>query len=311
MNVPPIAYFKPLETAWNKMKNLLFRPFDLTRWLAIGFTAWLATLGEQGGSFNFHDVHHRPDVGAFVHEHMVLIITLGSIAAALILVLALVLVWLSARGEFMFLDNCLTGVARVAEPWQRWRRQGNSLFIWRMVYGCVILAVCVVLAGLCVALAWPDIRARVWGGRAIAAVVAGGLLLLLLSLVIGYVRIFLSDFVVVLMRRHELKTSAAWQIFLRLFRTQPGPFLLYGLLRFAVGLLIFTAVFLAGCLTCCCGFLMLAIPYVGTVLLLPLPVWQRYWGVEFLRQFGPDYDAWRLDPPALPPTSARPTSIAP
>jgi hypothetical protein len=204
----------------------------------------------------------------------------------------------------MFLDNCLTGMAQISNPWKRWRRQGNSLFLWLVVFGCGVLLLCAVLGGLCVALAWPDIHARIWGGRALASIVLGGFFLLLVALVAGYIKVFLEDFVVVLMRRHELKTCAAWKMFGRLLRAQPGPFLLYGLLRFAVSLLISAAVLLGGCLTCCCGLLLLAIPYLGTVLLLPLLVWQRYWGVEFLRQFGPTYDAWLEEPPALPPPTA-------
>ena len=49
MNAMPIEYVEPFARAWNRMKDLLFRPFDLGRWLAIGFTAWLATLTEGGG----------------------------------------------------------------------------------------------------------------------------------------------------------------------------------------------------------------------------------------------------------------------
>ena len=52
------------------------------------------------------------------------------------------------------------------------------------------------------------------------------------------------------------------------------------------------AVLLAGLLTCCCGLVLLAIPYIGTVILLPIVAWERYWSLEFLRQFGPEYDLW-------------------
>src|SRR5262249_11536670 len=42
------------------------------------------------------------------------------------------------------------------------------------------------------------------------------------------------------------------------------------------------------CATCCLA----ALPYVGTVILLPLFVCLRTFGLVFLRQFGPDYDVW-------------------
>ena len=42
----------PISPAIERVKLLLFRPFDLGKWFTIGFCAWLATLGQQGG-FNY------------------------------------------------------------------------------------------------------------------------------------------------------------------------------------------------------------------------------------------------------------------
>jgi len=47
--------------------------------------------------------------------------------------------------------------------------------------------------------------------------------------------------------------------------------------------------------TCCIAGCFLAIPYVGTVLLLPVLVFQRAYSLHFLAQFGPAYDVF---PPA-------------
>jgi hypothetical protein len=63
------------------------------------------------------------------------------------------------------------------------------------------------------------------------------------------------------------------------------------------------------CLTCCIA----AIPYVGTVILLPLHVVIFSFTLLFLRQFGADYDVWanvasvvepNIPPPAAPPLQA-------
>ncbi len=65
------------------------------------------------------------------------------------------------------------------------------------------------------------------------------------------------------------------------------------------------------CLTCCIA----AIPYVGTVILLPVFVLLRSFSLLFLRQFGPDYDVWasfmppEFSPVLLPlPASPEPPS---
>ena len=55
---PPVAGARPdrlscvdpVSRAWQRMVTLLFRPFALATWFGLGFTAWLATLGQGGGS---------------------------------------------------------------------------------------------------------------------------------------------------------------------------------------------------------------------------------------------------------------------
>src|SRR5258705_1881579 len=53
-----IEIFKPFGEAFELMKRILFQPFDLKKWLVIGFAAWLANLGAGGGgigNFNYPD----------------------------------------------------------------------------------------------------------------------------------------------------------------------------------------------------------------------------------------------------------------
>ena len=54
---------------------------------------------------------------------------------------------------------------------------------------------------------------------------------------------------------------------------------------------------LVTCATCCLA----ALPYVGTVILLPVFVFLRAFGLLFFRQFGPDYDVWASmsEPPPI------------
>ena len=52
--------------------------------------------------------------------------------------------------------------------------------------------------------------------------------------------------------------------------------------------------------TCCIAL----IPYLGTVIMLPIFVCLRTFGLRFIRQFGSDYDLWASiveAPPAAPP----------
>ena len=310
-----IAYVEPFAAAFQRMQALLFRPFDLARWLTIGFTAWLATLGEGGVNFHFNvpssPSSHRgvsaPGGWAVFHEHFWLIITIGALVFILAVAFSLVLLWLSARGKFMFLDNALTGRAEVAAPWRNCRRQGHSLFLWLVVYVLVVLAIVLLIVGVGAALAWPAIRARAFGASAVAGIAVGALLLLIFLVVNGYVVALLKDFIIPLMRKYDVRTNAAWRLWLPLWRARPGAFLLYGLLRFAFGLAVGMGVMCIACLTCCCCCGLL-IPYINAVILLPVLAWERYWGPEFLRQFGPAYDVWLAEPP---PLAARPPDLQP
>jgi hypothetical protein len=50
----------------------------------------------------------------------------------------------------------------------------------------------------------------------------------------------------------------------------------------------------------------MAIPYIGTVLLLPVLVFKRSYPLYFLRQFGPGYDVFPPAPSAPPVTGLQP-----
>jgi len=77
----------------------------------------------------------------------------------------------------------------------------------------------------------------------------------------------------------------------------PGEMTLYCL--FWIALVIGTA--LAACVLMCATCCLAALPYVGTVILLPIYVWLRAFGLLFFRQFGPECDVWAGAPP-IPPS---------
>ena len=131
-----IEYVESLSRAWNRMTKALFEPFDLGKWFVLGFTAFLAgpLNGRSGGSGSGFRGDGDVDWGYVVDfpytswewhmEHVVwiFIIVLGITALIAVIVL---LVWLSSRGKFMFLDNVVHERAKVVQPWHQFRREGN------------------------------------------------------------------------------------------------------------------------------------------------------------------------------------------
>jgi hypothetical protein len=45
-----VSVVDPITPAINRVKLMLFQPFDIGKWFIIGFCAWLAYLGSGGGN---------------------------------------------------------------------------------------------------------------------------------------------------------------------------------------------------------------------------------------------------------------------
>jgi hypothetical protein len=294
----PIGYGAPLAEAWALTRSLLFAPFDASRWFALGFTAWLAALVSGGpgvgGSWQTNAPSDAAALGDFalhaVREYGLLLAFAGAFLAVIGIALALALTWVSSRGKFMFLDNVLARRALIQHPWNEFAPEALSYFWWRLAFGlAALLALAVPAAGLAAGAIWcfqgPGVA---WTGAMTAG--AAGLLLLLALAAVAFTGLLAEEFVLPLMWRHRCRTLAAWRLLLPAVRARPGPFLLYALLRGSLGLAVGMAVFTAIVLTCCCLAVPLMIPYIGTVVLLPIPVFFRALGPRFLRQFGAPLD---------------------
>ena len=306
-----VDYVAPLRRAWARMKGILFRPFDLGTWLVIGFSAWLAGLagGGGGGGFRFNPSRgHVPSLhvrqalrGAWEHlrahpNWLALIV----VAAAVLAVIVLLLLWISSRGKFVFLDNVVHGRARIAEPWRRFAQRGDSLFFWRLgfVIACIVAVaavgtLAVVSAGGFAGFGFANVRAAT---ITVLAVLAA----FVLGVACAYVSIVLDGFVVPVMYRDGVGAVEAWRRLLPWIEANFGSFLLYGLFLLGLAVALGVGVVVAGLLTCCVGLLLVALPYVGTVILLPFLVTYRAFSLEFLAQFDPGFAILAEQPPPSP-----------
>jgi hypothetical protein len=98
----------------------------------------------------------------------------------------------------------------------------------------------------------------------------------------------------------------AWKELTALISGHIGTFILYFLFQIVLGMAIGIIVLGAIVITCCLACCVMIIPYVGTVLLLPVLMFQRCYSLYFLAQFGRDYDVF---PPELPPQPNTPPVI--
>ena len=291
-----IAFFEPLSRAWNRMKNALFTPFDLNTWLSLGFTAFLADLlnshgggnsSHKGGHFDFEDIIDAPRrLWEWLGQHpgWFLLIIFGAIFLLLFLLL---LLWLSSRGKFMFLDNVIQSRALVSQPWREFKELANSLFVWRLVFTLVSLFFVLFF----VSSVWHTAADLYFNEYRIPVMFLASrvFFLVLLILVIAYVGLLLDHFVVPVMYKHRISATQAWQKFLTIHWHSFGYFVLYAFLMLLLYLFVAIAVVTFGLFTCCMGFLLLIIPYVNSVVLLPISYTFRAFGPEFLGQFGEDF----------------------
>lgn len=319
-NEPKVEIFGPFGEAWDLMKKILFQPFDFRKWLVIGFAAFLANFS---GNANFNYSGDFGDKGDWSFRSMSHDATgssdwLSSCAVPLLIVaivlgvaIVLALLWVGSRGRFILTDCIVRNRGAIVEPWREYRREGNSFFLFSLIVGLVVLAI-IAIAFLPILL--PFFRGWTEGAALFASVTLGIVLLGGVLLVITAAWSLISQLMVPVMYRQRCRALVAFRQIVGLIMARPGPLVLYLLFFFVLAL----AVMMVSCfslpITCC----VTAIPYVGTVILLPIYVVLAAFPLFFLRQFGAEYDVWgtpdgqespvAVIPPIQPPPPLEPPS---
>jgi hypothetical protein len=318
-----ISVTEPVSPALERVKQMLFKPFDIGKWFTIGFCAWLAYLGESGGGgfhgnfgngFNYNASnrsvenfrHFCDQARDFTLKNLYWIIPVALAVVILMIALWAVILWLNSRGKFMFMHCVALDKAEIVEPWHKFGNEANSLFVFRIVVGLIgtvlMLPPLAVIAALILKMILrgePD---------AAAIMLAAGLALLFFFLVIAFalVQKFTTDFVVPILFLRGGKCLNAWQELWKLLYANAGQFVLYVLFQILLSIVIGIIVLFAILLTCCIAGCLMIIPYIGTVLLLPVLVFKRSYPLYFLRQFGTGYDVFPSASPAPPSTGLQP-----
>jgi hypothetical protein len=305
---PKIEIFKPFGEAFELTNQILFKPFDLRKWLVIGFAAFLA--GHFAGvGFNFPSSFgnfqsHRttpemvsPQLEQWKPWLVVAIVCLS----LLVLVFIIVVGWLKARGNFIFTDCIVRNQAAIAEPWREYRKEGNRYFLFLLVVMFAVLLLAAVTAGIVIWLIWLKQRT---GETGLIAFIALLVLLFVLWVSIVIFVSLASYFMVPVMYRRRCRAVEAFRDVTQLIWHHMGSFFLLWMF----GIVLVLAVLMIGAIVTCATCCLAALPYVGTVILLPLFVCPRAFAFLFLRQFGPDYDVWAT---FMPPEFSQILSSAP
>jgi hypothetical protein len=300
---PSVSPVDALRDAFDHTRRQLF-PFRVEKWLALGLLAFLDQCGRSfrgggGSGAQWHGGGGGPGGGGahvaewirhaaeWVSLHAALVAG-GVLAGVLVVaVLAAIVLWLNARGVFMYLDDVATGRADVARPWRQHALAASSYFAWSLGISLATLFLVLTLVGAVatLAVAFATGRLQGTGGWLTGAAIAPVLLLLALALpCLALAALALRDFVAPLQLASGLPCGASARVLEGLVLANPGAFVLYLLLKLAIVVASGIAITVLGCLTCCIAFL----PVLMQVVFQPLFYFERAFSVFLLRQLGYD-----------------------
>jgi len=314
-NPQHISVIDPIGPAIERVQLILFKPFVLSKWFIIGFCAWLAILGEGGGGGGggkeWKENRFDPGFHALresIVANLAIIIFVAAIVIPLLIILMLVFCWLRSRGQFMFV-HCIAGnKAEIAVPWNKFSHHGNSLFLFRIVYGiifCFAIGIPIAIA----IIAGIALCATGFNPAAIAGMIGTIFVAVVVFILFLLVVKFTTDFVVPIMLLNTSSVIAGWKLLLSLMARHKAQMVLYILFQIVIWLvisfivlLIYFLGFCCCCLSCCISILLiipiinLAILYIVVVILLPLITFKRAYSLYYLRQFGPQFDVFSTQP---------------
>ena len=311
-----VSVIDPITPAIDRVKLILFRPFDLRKWFVIGFCAWLAYLGAGGGPGgggggggsgpHYNVPHEQFESGEqikegietarnYVSNNMYWILPVTVTVVVVVILIGLLVAWLNSRGRFMFLHCVATNKAQVAVPWHKFRQQGNSLFLFRIVLGIISFVVVVVPIVGIVVLIVMMVTGAAPGIVSIPGIIILSLTIFVLSILLFLVKKFTFDFVVPIMFLRMASCTACWREFMTILSANKLRFALYLLFQIVIVFVIGAIKMIGFCIGCClcCASCLLLIPYIGTVILLPVLVFERAYSLYYLQQYGPQFDVFR------------------
>ncbi|MDD5134289.1 MAG: hypothetical protein PHP01_02615 [Phycisphaerae bacterium] len=299
-----ISAVKPVNEAIERTKLILFRPFDLGKWFIIGFCAFLAEFCREtfGGGliFKFNDAGKTdnsqipPELMNLWHEHTALIIATAAAVAILLATVWILIMWLSSRGQFMFLDCLVQNKAYIKEPWGKFKHRGNGLFGFRLL---AVAAAMVIVVPLSIFAVYCISILKEQNTEPIVAALMLAIMLLAafaVSSFFGTVKLLTIDFVVPIMYIHKTGIWTAWRKLWPILWNNIWKMTIYLLFKMLIICCIGLIVLLIICIGCCfcCASTLIVIPYLGAVILLPFSSFYRLYSLFYFRQYGPEFDVF-------------------
>ena len=320
---PPVPRRLSVGTAASEALEIVrarLFPFRLDRWLPLGFVTFLDRCGRTGGSTTSGSRFTGDDsvfpagtpspqeaiaqAQEWIGEHLAVILAVGAITLVVLVTIVAIVLWLNSRGVFMYADNVASGRFDVARPWREHAERAWSYFGWSFgaalvgFFGAVVLIVPIVVFVISL------IRFGANPGP-IVGIIGLALLLFVWAIALNLFSILLRDFAAPLQIVLDVRCGQALGVAWGIARGNLGSAIIYVLLKIVFGVVTAISTLLAGCFTCCLGFL----PVIHHTLLQPLYYFERAWSLCLLRQAG--YDPFPVAPPPPAPPDLPPPALPP
>jgi hypothetical protein len=258
-----------VESSIEWTATMLFRPFAPKKWFLLGFIALMAGQLASGGNFNSayqgnHDAatshpqkYHKistTQTNARAHTYVnetqepltVLIHALKSpegiaiiILVAMFLVLFfIIMTWLSARFNFVFLENVVKNTACVKMPFKNNRILGESLFKFSLLFGLVfiILLALIIFACFYALSTIGALRTSTSVGfvKIFMTCIPFVFIFFLLLLISALISFIINDFALIIMYKDKISVLAALKKSIALIRHNMLNTLKYMLMKIAL-----------------------------------------------------------------------------
>jgi len=316
-----ISLARPFFSSLTDTIRLLFRPFKLGQWFRLGFLAFLSLTGKPiaielgeleswitASQLLFLTNLSRvfglswvpPSIPALpsfsLPNDMSSSIIIQSLLVGLLAIILLTFVgilWscVQTRGVFMFIGGLAHPHERIHALWKKHRDNGKSMFCF-LIQLCLILLVAAFIVCLLTSVILEstvgidNFLANPLSSPALLPIVLEGILLFVLAMIL---LILIGDFVIPIVYCRGIGPSGVWGTwhdFVNSFWHQDKKSIVnYFLLRITMLIGIIAIAKLITIVT----FNLVSIPYLGSLLLLPLSVFQQVYPLRFIEQFGADW----------------------
>lgn len=322
-----------ITPAWERMKAVLFRPFNLGTWFSFGLVFFLQSCieggggnlnipnggGGGGGSGRSRDTDESivhavsglaPRGMPFADMDTGLIVGIAVGVVIAMIPVFILMYWLGTRGQMMAIQGVAAGRSEVGQLWSSVKSPAGKLFKFHLVLGLLGLVVLLPPVAIGIVLVLPVIREGGSWESVLGPLVGLGALLVILMIPLAIVGGITRNFLAPIMLKHDIGAREAWTRFWAVGRDHVGGIFGFFMLRFvfAIGAGIVGTV--AGLLTCCLGFL----PVLHQTLMAPYYFFERAWTLEVLASMSPEFDVrvtGDAPPPAYPQYGAGPYGAPP